>query len=225
VLALEKQYLIAIDGPVGAGKSTVAKITAKKLNIIYVDTGAMYRAVGLYVTRKGLDTKKSEDVNSVLNEINLDVKLSNEGQMIFLNGEDVTKLIRTPEISMAASNVSAIPEVRVKLVDMQRKLAETKSVIMDGRDIGTVVLPNATTKIYLNAELDERADRRYKELIKKGQDVTFEDVKADIVKRDTNDMSRAVSPLKKADDAIELDTTGLTLEEVVDKVIDIINGR
>ncbi len=225
MLALEKQYLIAIDGPVGAGKSTVAKITAKKLNIIYVDTGAMYRAVGLYVTRKGLDTKKSEDVNSVLNEINLDVKLSNEGQMIFLNGEDVTKLIRTPEISMAASNVSAIPEVRVKLVDMQRKLAETKSVIMDGRDIGTVVLPNATTKIYLNAELDERADRRYKELIKKGQDVTFEDVKADIVKRDTNDMSRAVSPLKKADDAIELDTTGLTLEEVVDKVIDIINGR
>ncbi len=222
---MEKQYLIAIDGPVGAGKSTVAKITAKKLNIIYVDTGAMYRAVGLYVTRKGLDTKKSEDVNSVLNEINLDVKLSNEGQMIFLNGEDVTKLIRTPEISMAASNVSAIPEVRVKLVDMQRKLAETKSVIMDGRDIGTVVLPNATTKIYLNAELDERADRRYKELIKKGQDVTFEDVKADIVKRDTNDMSRAVSPLKKADDAIELDTTGLTLEEVVDKVIDIINGR
>ena len=222
---MEKQYLIAIDGPVGAGKSTVAKITAKKLNIIYVDTGAMYRAVGLYVTRKGLDTKKSEDVNSVLGEINLDVKLSNEGQMIFLNGEDVTKLIRTPEISMAASNVSAIPEVRVKLVDMQRKLAEIKSVIMDGRDIGTVVLPNATTKIYLNAELDERADRRYKELIKKGQDVTFEDVKADIVKRDTNDMSRAVSPLKKADDAIELDTTGLTLEEVVDKVIDIINGR
>lgn len=222
---MEKQYLIAIDGPVGAGKSTVAKITAKKLNIIYVDTGAMYRAVGLYVTRKGLDTKKVEDVNSVLGEINLDVKLSNEGQMIYLNGEDVTKLIRTPEISMAASNVSAIPEVRVKLVDMQRKLAETKSVIMDGRDIGTVVLPNATTKIYLNAELDERADRRYKELIKKGQDVTFEDVKADIVKRDTNDMSRAVSPLKKADDAIELDTTGLTLEEVVDKVIDIINGR
>lgn len=222
---MEKQYLIAIDGPVGAGKSTVAKITAKKLNIIYVDTGAMYRAVGLYVTRKGLDTKKAEDVNSVLGEINLDVKLSNEGQMIYLNGEDVTKLIRTPEISMAASNVSAIPEVRVKLVDMQRKLAETKSVIMDGRDIGTVVLPNATTKIYLNAELDERADRRYKELIKKGQDVTFEDVKADIVKRDTNDMSRAVSPLKKADDAIELDTTGLTLEEVVDKVIDIINGR
>ena len=222
---MEKQYLIAIDGPVGAGKSTVAKITAKKLNIIYVDTGAMYRAVGLYVTRKGLDTKKSEDVNSVLDEINLDVKLSNDGQMIFLNGEDVTKLIRTPEISMAASNVSAIPEVRVKLVDMQRKLAATKSVIMDGRDIGTVVLPNATTKIFLNADLDERADRRYKELIKKGQDVTFEDVKADIVKRDTNDMSRAVSPLKKADDAIELDTTGLDLDQVVDKVIDIINGR
>ena len=222
---MEKQYLIAIDGPVGAGKSTVAKITAKKLNIIYVDTGAMYRAVGLYVARKGLDTKNSADVNSVLGEISLDVKLSNDGQMIFLNGEDVTKLIRTPEISMAASNVSAIPEVRTKLVDMQRKLAETKSVVMDGRDIGTVVLPNATTKIYLNAELDERANRRYKELINKGQDVTLEDVKADIVQRDTNDMSRAVSPLKKADDAVELDTTGLTLDEVVDKVIELVNRR
>lgn len=222
---MDRQILIAIDGPVGAGKSTVAKITAKKLNIIYVDTGAMYRTVGLYVVRKGLDTKNPEHVNSVLNEISLDVKLSDEGQIIYLNGENVTKLIRTPEISMAASNVSAIPEVREKLVHMQRELAKSKSVIMDGRDIGTVVLPNATTKIYLNANLDERADRRYKELIKKGQNVTLEEVKSDIIKRDGNDMSRAASPLKKADDAVELDTTGLTLDEVVCKVIDIVNGR
>lgn len=222
---MEKQCLIAIDGPVGAGKSTVAKITAKKLNIIYVDTGAMYRTVGLYVVRKGLDTKNPDHVKSVLSEIELDVKLSNDGQMIYLNGEDVTKLIRTPEISMAASNVSAIPEVREKLVNMQRELAKSKSVIMDGRDIGTVVLPNATTKIYLNASLDERADRRYKELIKKGQNVTLDEVKSDIIKRDGNDMSRAASPLKKADDAVELDTTGLTLDEVVCKVIDIVNGR
>jgi len=220
---LEKRCLIAIDGPVGAGKSTVAKITAQKLNIIYVDTGAMYRTVGLYVIRKGLDPKNSEQVNSVLSEINLDVKLSNDGQMIFLNGEDVTKLIRTPEISMAASQVSAVPEVRTKLVQIQRELAESKSVIMDGRDIGTVVLPNATTKIFLNASLDVRAERRYKELIRKGQKVTFEEVKQDIIKRDENDMSRAASPLKKAVDAIELDTTGKTLEEVVDEVIKIAN--
>ena len=220
---MEKRCLIAIDGPVGAGKSTVAKITAQKLNIVYIDTGAMYRTVGLYVTRKGLDTTNPEQVNSVLDEISLDVKLSNEGQKIFLNGEDVTKLIRTPEISMAASNVSAVKEVRERLVEIQRNLAESKSVIMDGRDIGTVVLPHATTKIYLNATLDVRADRRYKELIKKGQEVTFEDVKEDIVKRDKNDMSRAESPLKKADDAIELDTTGKTLDEVVNDIIDIVN--
>jgi len=225
VLILEKQYLIAIDGPVGAGKSTVAKITAQRLNIIYVDTGAMYRAVGLYVLRKGFNPSSASDVIAVLNEINLDVRLSNEGQMIFLNGEDVTRQIRTPEISMAASNVSAIPEVREKLVNIQRKLAESKSVIMDGRDIGTVVLPNATTKIYLNANLDVRAERRYKELTRKGQKVTFEDVKNDIIKRDANDMSRAASPLKKADDAIELDTTGKSLDEVVSDVIKIANDN
>ena len=220
---MEKQYLIAIDGPVGAGKSTVAKITAQKLNIIYIDTGAMYRSVGLYVIRHGLDPKNADDVNSVLDEINLDVKLSNEGQMIFLNGEDVTKLIRTPEISMAASNVSAIPEVRAKMVNIQRELANSKSVIMDGRDIGTVVLPNATTKIFLNGSLDVRAERRYKELIRKGQKVTLEEVKNDIVKRDENDMSRAASPLKKAEDAIELDTTGKSLDEVVSEVIKLAN--
>lgn len=220
---MEKRCLVAIDGPVGAGKSTVAKITAQRLNIVYVDTGAMYRTVGLYVTNKGLDTKDAKQVNSVLDEINLDVKLSNEGQKIFLNGEDVTKLIRTPEISMAASNVSAVPEVRERLVQIQRSLADSKSVIMDGRDIGTVVLPNATTKIFLNATLEVRAERRYRELIKKGQEVTFEDVKNDIIRRDKNDMSRAASPLKKADDAIELDTTGKTLEEVVNEIIAIVN--
>ena len=220
---MEKQYLIAIDGPVGAGKSTVAKIAAQKLNIIYIDTGAMYRTVGLYVIRRGLDPKNANDVNSVLDEINLDVLLSNEGQKIFLNGEDVTKFIRTPEISMAASNVSAIPEVRAKMVSIQRELAKSKSVIMDGRDIGTVVLPNATTKIFLNGSLDVRAERRYKELIRKGEKVTLEDVKNDIIKRDNNDMSRATSPLKKADDAIELDTTGKSLDEVVAEVIKFAN--
>lgn len=219
---MEKQISIAIDGPVGAGKSTIARMVAKKLNIIYVDTGAMYRTVGLYVIRKGLDTANFDDVRSVIDEIELDVKLSNKGQLIFLNGENVTDLIRTPEISMAASNVSAVPEVRERLVNIQRGLADAKSVVMDGRDIGTVVLPNASTKIYLIADLDVRANRRYKELLKKGQDVTFEEVKEDIIKRDRNDMSRATSPLKKADDAVELDTTNLSLEQVVERLIEIV---
>jgi len=216
---VSNQFSIAIDGPVGAGKSTIAKLVAKKLNIIYIDTGAMYRAVGLYVVRCGLDVKNPDDVKSVLDEINLDVRLASDGQTIFLNGEDVTNLIRTPEISMAASAVSAVSEVREKLVEMQREMANSKSVVMDGRDIGTVVLPNATTKIFLTASLDTRADRRYKELIKKGQKVTLEDVKNDIVLRDNNDMSRATSPLKQAEDAILLDSTGKTLDEVVLEVI------
>ena len=152
------------------------------------------------------------------------VKLSNKGQLIFLNGENVTDLIRTPEISMAASNVSAVPEVRERLVNIQRALAESKSVVMDGRDIGTVVLPNASAKIYLVADLDVRANRRYKELLNKGQNVTFEEVKEDIIKRDKNDMSRATSPLKKADDAVELDTTNLNLEQVVEKLIEIVKN-
>ena len=216
---MSNQFSIAIDGPVGAGKSTIAKLVAKKLNIIYIDTGAMYRAVGLYVIRCGLDVKNPDEVKSVLDEINLDVRLASDGQTIFLNGEDVTSLIRTPEISMAASAVSAVPEVRSKLVEMQREMANSKSVVMDGRDIGTVVLPNATTKIFLTASLDTRADRRYKELIKKGQKVTLDDVKNDIVLRDNNDMSRATSPLKQAEDAILLDSTGKTLDEVVLEVI------
>ena len=216
---MSNNFSIAIDGPVGAGKSTIAKLVAKKLNIIYIDTGAMYRAVGLYVTRQGLDVKNPDEVNSVLDEINLDVRLSNEGQTIFLNGEDVTNLIRTPEISMAASAVSAVSEVREKLVEMQREMANSKSVVMDGRDIGTVVLPNATTKIFLTASLDTRADRRYKELINKGQKVTLDEVKNDIILRDNNDMSRATSPLKQAEDAILLDSTGKTLDEVVLEVI------
>lgn len=219
---MEKQISIAIDGPVGAGKSTIARMVAKKLNIIYVDTGAMYRTVGLYVIRKGLNPAEFDDVRSVIDEIELDVELTEKGQLIFLNGENVTDLIRTPEISMAASNVSAVPEVREKMVNIQRNLADSKSVVMDGRDIGTVVLPNASTKIYLSADLDVRTERRYKELINKGQTVTFEDVKEDIIKRDRNDMSRATSPLKKADDAIELDTTSLNLDQVVEKLISIV---
>ena len=214
---------VAIDGPVGAGKSTVAKMIAKKMNIIYVDTGAMYRTVGLYAIRKGVSTTDAESLKTLINEVDIDVEIKNGEQLIYLNKEDVTGLIRTPEISMAASNVSAVPEVRAKLVDMQRKLAESKSVIMDGRDIGTVVLPNADTKIFLDASAEARAKRRYEELFAKKQEVTFEDVYNDLVQRDKNDSTRAASPLKVADDAIVLDTTNLTLEQVVDEAIKIIN--
>lgn len=213
---------VAIDGPVGAGKSTIAKLIAKKMNIIYVDTGAMYRTVGLYAVRKGIATTDAESLRKLINEIDIDVEIKDGEQLIYLNKENVTGFIRTPEISMAASNVSAVPEVRTKLVDIQRKLADAKSVIMDGRDIGTVVLPNADTKIYLDASPEARAKRRYDELIAKNQNVTFEEVYNDLVERDKNDSTREASPLKKADDAIVLDTTNLTLEQVVDEAIKII---
>jgi len=213
---------VAIDGPVGAGKSTIAKLIAKKMNIIYVDTGAMYRTVGLHAVRKGIATTDAESLKKLINEIDIDVEIKDGEQLIYLNKENVTGFIRTPEISMAASNVSAVPEVRTKLVDIQRKLADAKSVIMDGRDIGTVVLPNADTKIYLDASPEARAKRRYDELIAKNQNVTFEEVYNDLVERDKNDSTREASPLKKADDAIVLDTTNLTLEQVVDEAIKII---
>lgn len=216
---------VAIDGPVGAGKSTVAKMIAKKMNIIYIDTGAMYRTVGLYAVRKGVSTTDKDALKELINEVDIDVEIKNGEQLIYLNKENVTGLIRTPEMSMAASNVSAVPEVREKLVDMQRKLAESKSVIMDGRDIGTVVLPDADTKIYLDASPEERAKRRYDELIAKKQEVTFEEVYNDLVERDKNDSTRAASPLKVADDAIVLDTTSLNLEQVVDEAIKIILKR
>lgn len=218
---MSEKYTIAVDGPVGAGKSTLARLVAKKLNIVYVDTGAMYRAVGLHMLRNGVDLADRTSVVALLPEVELDVKIVDGVQQIFLNGEDVSDLIRTPEISMAASNVSKIAEVREKLVDLQRKLAQRVSVIMDGRDIGTVVLPNASTKIYLTASIDVRATRRYKELIAKGQDVSYDDVKADIIKRDDNDMNRDVSPLRPAEDSVTLDTSDMTLDEAVDAIIEI----
>ena len=220
---MDKQIAVAIDGPVGAGKSTVAKLIAKKLGIIYVDTGAMYRSVGLYAVRKGIETTDAERLKEIIDEINLDVEIIDGVQNIFMNGENVSNLIRTPEISMAASNVSAVVEVRNKLVDIQRGLSKSKSVIMDGRDIGTVVLPNADTKIYLTASPEERAKRRYNELINKGSKVTYQEVYDDLIVRDRNDSTRAASPLKAADDAIILDTTGMSLEEVVDESIKLIN--
>ena len=216
---------IAIDGPGGAGKSSVAKAVSRELGIIYVDTGALYRTIGLYVTRKGISTTDNEAVTAILPEIKIDIKYIDSKQVIFLNGDEVGDNIRTPEISMAASNVSAIPEVRAFLLDMQRGLAESNSVIMDGRDIGTVILPKAEVKIFLTATPEARAKRRYKELIAKGQDVKYEDVYNEMVLRDKNDSTRSVAPCVPAEDAVFLDNSDLTEDETTAKVIEIVKKK
>lgn len=217
---------IAIDGPAGAGKSTIAKTAAKELGFIYVDTGALYRSVGLFVSNKGIDKTDKEGIIKALDEIDVKLSFNDKGeQIVILNGEDVSSLIRTPEISMYASSVSAIPEVRTFLLDLQRNMAKTNNVIMDGRDIGTVILPDAQVKIFLSASPECRAKRRYDELIEKGENVTFEEVLKDAIERDYNDSHRATAPLKPADDAIMVDTTGETLEESVQKLISIMKEK
>lgn len=211
---MDKIIRVAIDGPSGAGKSTIAKAVGKKLGLDYIDTGAMYRAVGYKVTLCGVDTNDEAAMKQMLDSTDIDFSKGN----IILDGEIVNDKIRTNEMSMMASRVSAIPAVREKLVQLQRKMGQTKSIIMDGRDIGTNVLTDAEFKFFMTASAEERADRRYKELIEKGQDVTYETVLEDIQKRDHNDMTRALNPLRKADDAIELDTTGMSIEEVTDHI-------
>ncbi|MBQ8764664.1 MAG: (d)CMP kinase [Clostridia bacterium] len=210
---------IAIDGPAGAGKSSISKKVAKALGYIYIDTGAMYRTVGLKAVRCGIDTKDSEGVASILPTLDIDIRHEGVEQHIFLDGENVSDQIRTPEISMAASNVSAIPAVRVALVDLQRKLAENHDVVMDGRDIGSFVLPDAEVKIFLTASVDARAERRYKELLEKGETVDFEAVREDMILRDKQDSTRAGSPLVVAEGATVIDTSKLNFEESVDAVI------
>ncbi len=209
---------IAIDGPAGAGKSTISKKVAKELGFVYIDTGAMYRAVGLKAVRCGIDTNDENGVVSILPELDIDIRHEGVEQFVYLDGENVSHLIRTPEISMAASNVSRIPAVRLKMVDIQRSLAENHDVVMDGRDIATYVLPNAEIKIFLTASVDARAKRRYDELILKGEKVNFEDVKAEMELRDKNDSSREFAPLKVADGAEVIDTSDLSLEESIQKV-------
>ncbi len=219
---MNKFINIAIDGPSGAGKSTISKIIAKKLGFVYIDTGAMYRMVGLYAFEKGIKLDECEKVVPFLSEIELDIRFSEEGQKFYLNGKDVTTDIRQNEISMYASKTSAVKEVREFLFDMQRKFAKENNCIMDGRDIGTVILPWADIKIFLTASVADRAERRYKELIEKGQDVTFEQILEDVKKRDYNDTHRDIAPLKPAEDSIIVDTTGNTFEksiEVLEKVI------
>lgn len=215
-------YSIAIDGPGGAGKSTIAKIIAKKLGCVYIDTGAMYRAVGLFAVRKGIDTENAVALEKILDEIEINIENKSGEMRIFLCGEDVSDKIRTPEISMAASNVAKAVPVRLKLVELQRKLAQKNSVIMDGRDIGSYVLPDADAKIYLTADVEDRARRRYDELILKDDTIKFEDVLKDMERRDYNDSHREFAPLCKAEDALLVDTTGLELEQSVEKLFNII---
>jgi cytidylate kinase len=205
---VSKNISIAIDGPSGAGKSTISKKLSADLGILYLDTGALYRAIGLYVQRAGINSKDAEKIAEALKDIKIELAYVKGEQRIFLCGIDVTKDIRMPEISIYASDVSAIPQVRAFLLDLQRDTAKHNSVIMDGRDIGTVVLPDAQIKIFLTASPEDRAKRRYEELIKKGIKTTFEEVLGDILYRDSNDSSRAVAPLKPAGDAVILDTTG-----------------
>lgn len=209
---MKEIFKIAIDGPSGAGKSTIAKAVARRLGIDYIDTGAMYRAIGLKMTRLNLPMEESEALQQMLEKTDIDF---NAGDVI-LDDVVVNDLIRTPEMSMAASACSALGMVRAKLVELQRKMGQKKSVIMDGRDICEVVLPDAEYKYYLTATAEERARRRTAELIEKGQQVNFEQVLADIQQRDYNDMNRAITPLKKADDAVEIDSTDMSIEEVVE---------
>ena len=222
----ERIYSIAIDGPSGAGKSTLAKAVAAQRGILYVDTGAIYRSIGCYVRRKGIDPMDSESVIAVLPEIHVDMVYSEDGlQHMLLNGEDVTDEIRLPQISLYASAVSAIPEVRGFLLEMQRELARTRSVIMDGRDIGTVVLPDADVKIYLTADVEKRALRRLKELEQRGTPRPYEEVLEEMQARDWADSHREIAPLREAEDAIRVDTSDLNFEESKEALLSVIRGR
>lgn len=213
---------IAIDGPAGAGKSTIARTAAAELGFIYVDTGALYRSVAYYCLSKGADVSIPESVQKLLPEIIPELRFIEGVQHVFVNGDDVSDKIRTPQVSMAASKVSAIPAVRAFLFDLQQKIAKENNVIMDGRDIGTVVLPSADLKIFLTASPEARADRRFKELSDKPDAPTYDEVLADIIKRDHDDSTRAISPLKQAEDAVLCDTTSLSLEQSVDMIIGMI---
>lgn len=212
---------IAIDGPAGAGKSTIAKIVAKKKGYIYVDTGAMYRAMALFMIREGISPSETEKIEANCDKADISIKYENDEQVVILNGENVNPYIRTEEVSNMASAVSVNGKVREKLVALQQKLAKETDVVMDGRDIGTVVLPDAPCKIYLTASDDVRAKRRFDELTEKGVECDLNEIKKDIIERDCRDMNRKISPLKRADDAVFLDSSLLTVDEVVAKIIEI----
>ena len=217
-----KTINIAIDGPAGAGKSTIAKMVSKEMGYIYVDTGALYRTIALFITENNIADK---DIESSLEKADVSLKFIDGAQRVFLGSRDVSDLIRTPEISMAASRTSAIPEVRAYLFETQQKIARENNVIMDGRDIGTVVLPNADVKIFLTASAEERANRRYKELLEKPDCPTYQEILDDIIKRDYQDMHRETAPLKQAEDAVLVDTTKLNLEESAAAIVKVIKDK
>lgn len=216
-------FAVAVDGPSGAGKSTIVKILSQRFGFKYVDTGATFRAVALKVIKSGLDTKKKDDVLSILNDIDIKVEFMDGGQVTYLDKVNVNEQLRTPQVSKGASDVSVIPEVRLKLVEIWRQIASQNNVIMDGRDIGTFVLPHAQLKIYLMASSQERANRRYKEMLAKGYDVSYDDIKKSIEERDYQDSNREFSPAVAAKDAIVIDTTNMTINEVVDSISELIH--
>ena len=216
-------YVVAIDGPAGAGKSTIAKLVAKDLHAIYVDTGAMYRAMALYMLRNGLTAKDSDRFGTMCQAADISIRFVDGVQTVFLNGENVNGLIRTEEVGNMASKVSANRMVREKLVDLQRKLAKGNDVVMDGRDIGTNVLPDAKPKIYLTASSKVRAKRRFEELKAKGENCDIAAIEQDIITRDHQDMTREISPLKQAEDAILVDSSDMSIEEVKDRIIAIVH--
>lgn len=216
---------VAIDGPSGAGKSTVARDVAARMGYVYVDTGAMYRAIGLAVYRRGITGEDTAGIIASLPTVDISLAYQDGMQHVLLNGEDVSEAIRTPEIAQYASKVSAVPEVRRFLLDVQRDMAKNSNILMDGRDIGTVILPDAPVKIFLTASAKTRAERRYRELKEKGQQVTLEGVLADIQARDRQDTTRAVAPLRQADDAVLLDTSALDLEQSIAAVLRIIREK
>ena len=218
--AQKMTYQIAIDGPAGAGKSTIAKAAAKKLGWIYADTGAMYRAIALFFINNGIASDEEEKINAAVDDINISIEFDEEGkQLVILNGEDVSGLIRTEEVSAMTSKISVYPKVREKLVNLQRELAKARSLVMDGRDIGTTVLPDATLKVYLTASVEERARRRYLEYVEKGTPADIEEIKKDIAERDYRDMHREISPLTQAEDAVLLDTSDMSIDEVIEALL------
>ena len=217
--------VVAIDGPAGSGKGTVTKMVAEKLELINIDTGAIYRCVTLYMIRNKIELTDIEKIKEMLKSINIELRIVNKDNIVFLEGEDVTKKIREKDVTELVSSVARIVEIREYITNLSRKIAEGKNVIMEGRDIGTIVFPNADVKIYLDATPEERANRRLKQSIEKGIDITYEEILANIMFRDKNDSTSSVGTLKQADDAIYLDSTNLTIEEVVDKVIEIIKEK
>ena len=218
-------FNVAIDGPAGAGKSTIAKSVAAELNYIYVDTGAMYRAIALYLLRNGIEASDSGAISERCKEAKVSIQYVDGKQVVLLNGEDVNPYIRTEEVGNMASASSTNPDVRMQLLDLQRELAANNNVIMDGRDIGTNILPNAQVKIYLTASIQVRAKRRYNELVAKGQECNLEDIEKDIAERDERDMNREIAPLKQAEDAVYLDTSDMDIEAVKTAIIDIIRSK